>query len=112
MRWPQATLDKWVATNANLKRLDGSRRGYLALTLTSRQLRADLVTVDDATRVDAARGVAASYTVEAGNPAIHAGLIDRPYRLQSKQSTVRAGHCPVSSPAIHSCSRFIHTEDR
>jgi len=68
---PQATFDKWVATNDNLKRLDGTRRGYLSLTLGSRQLRADLVTVDDATRVDAARGVAASYVVEAGNPAIH-----------------------------------------
>jgi alkaline phosphatase D len=67
---PQATLDKWVATNANLQRLDGSRRGYLALTLTGKQLRADLVAVDDVTRPDAARLPAASYVVEAGNPAI------------------------------------------
>ena len=65
-----ATLDRWRSNSPNLQRLDGSHRGYLALTLSKRQLRTDLVTVDDVTRPDAARGVAASYVVESGNPAI------------------------------------------
>jgi alkaline phosphatase D len=66
-----ATLERWRSLNPQLQRLDGSRRGYLSLTLSPKQLRTDLVTVDDASRPDAARSVSASYVVEAGNPAIH-----------------------------------------
>jgi len=66
----QPVLDKWRAANPQIECLDGRRRGYLALTLSDRQLRAELVTVDDASRSDSGRSTAGSYVVEAGNPAI------------------------------------------
>lgn len=66
----QATLDRWRAANPNVQRLDGTRRGYLLLTLAERQLRADLVALDDARRPDSGRKVMASYIVEAGDPRI------------------------------------------
>ncbi len=66
----QSVLDKWLAGNPNLQKLDGTRRGYLALTLSERQLRTDLVAIDDSRRVDSGRGIAASYVVESGSPAI------------------------------------------
>lgn len=66
----QATLEKWAAVNPHLRKLDGTHRGYLSFTLSAQRLRTELVTVDDASRPDAARGVAAAYVVEAGNPAI------------------------------------------
>jgi alkaline phosphatase D len=65
-----STLERWRSNSPNLQCLDGSRRGYLALTLSKRRLHTDLVTIDDVTRPDATRGVAASFVVEAGNPAI------------------------------------------
>jgi alkaline phosphatase D len=68
---PQATLDKWAALNPHVQRIDGRRRGYSLLTLSGQRLRADLVTVPDVSRVDAAREVIASYVVEAGSPTIH-----------------------------------------
>jgi alkaline phosphatase D len=66
----QDVLDRWRANNPHLQRLDGTRRGYLRLTLSAKQLRADLITVDDASRPDSGRSVAGAYVVEAGNPAI------------------------------------------
>jgi len=69
----QATLDQWLAQNPNLQHLDGSRRRYLALTLTEERLRADLVTVDDASRPDSPSRIGSSWVVEAGNPAILPG---------------------------------------
>jgi alkaline phosphatase D len=67
---PSPVFERWLAGNPHLQQLDGSRRGYLSLTLTPQQLRTDLVTIDDVSRPDAARGVAASWVVEAGSPAI------------------------------------------
>jgi alkaline phosphatase D len=66
----QDVLDRWRSQNPHLQRLDGTRRGYLSLTLTPKQLRADLVTVDDAARPDSGRSKMGSYIVEAGNAAI------------------------------------------
>jgi alkaline phosphatase D len=67
---PQTVFERWLARNPNLQVLDGTRRGYLSLLLTPKQLRTDLVTIDDASRPDSGRAVAASRVVEAGNPAI------------------------------------------
>ena len=67
---PQTTLDKWKANNPNLQQLDGSHRGYLSLTLSRKQLRADMVCVDDASNADSACRVGSSWVVESGNPAI------------------------------------------
>lgn len=66
----QATLDRWRAANPNVHRLDGTQRGYLMLALTEQRLKADLVAVDDARRVDSGRKVVASYIVESGHPRI------------------------------------------
>ncbi|HUG73537.1 MAG TPA: alkaline phosphatase D family protein [Steroidobacteraceae bacterium] len=66
----QDTLDRWRAANANVHRLDGTRRGYLLLTLSDRQLRADLVGVDDPALPDSGVRVSASYVLEAGDPRI------------------------------------------
>jgi alkaline phosphatase D len=69
----QATLDRWRTTNANVQRLDGTRRGYLRLKLTARELKAEMIAMDDATKLDSGRQVMASYTMEAGDPRIHGG---------------------------------------
>ncbi len=66
----QPVLDRWLAANPNLQKLDGRRRGYLSLTLSEKQLRTDLITIDDSTRADSGRGIAGSYVVESGSPAI------------------------------------------
>jgi alkaline phosphatase D len=62
----QATLDKWLANGPRMKKIDGSRRGYLALTLTAARLRADLVGVDDVLQPDSASRIGGSWVVEAG----------------------------------------------
>jgi alkaline phosphatase D len=67
----QETLDRWRATNPNVHRLDGTRRGYLSLTLSDRQLRAELIAVDDPNRPDSPARASASYVLEAGDPRIH-----------------------------------------
>jgi alkaline phosphatase D len=67
----QPTLDGWRANNPNVQLLDGTRRGYLNLTITDRQLRADLIGIDDPLRADSPRHVLRSFAVEAGNPRIH-----------------------------------------
>ncbi len=69
----QAALDKWLANGPRMKKIDGSRRGYLALTVSAERLRADLVTVDDASRADSPSRIGSSWVVEAGNPAILPG---------------------------------------
>lgn len=66
----QATLDRWRAANPNVQLLDGTRRGFVLLTLSSKQLRAELVAVVDARQPVATRIVARSYVIEAGNPRI------------------------------------------
>jgi alkaline phosphatase D len=66
----QATLDKWVANGPPLKKVDGTHRGYLAFTLSPKQLRADLVGVDDAQQAESPSRVMDSYVVEAGRPDI------------------------------------------
>jgi alkaline phosphatase D len=66
----QATLDRWRAANPNVHRLDGSHRGYLAVTLSEQRMQAELVAVEDARRPDSSRVVAGSYVVEAGDPRI------------------------------------------
>jgi alkaline phosphatase D len=66
----QNILDRWRDRNPHLQRLDGTRRGYLSITLSARQMRTDLVAIDDAARPDSGRHIAGSYVVEAGNPAI------------------------------------------
>jgi alkaline phosphatase D len=66
----QETLDRWRAANPNVHRLEGRGRGYLSLTLSERQLRADLVTVDDVARAESPSRVSASYVLEAGDPRI------------------------------------------
>jgi hypothetical protein len=67
----QETLDRWRAANPNVHRLDGTRRGYLSLTLSDRQLRAELIAVDDPNRPDSPARASASYVLEAGDPRIH-----------------------------------------
>lgn len=66
----QPLLDVWKAENPCVQLFEGRSRGYLSLTLSPSQLRADLVTVLDSTRADSARGSAGTFIVEAGNPAI------------------------------------------
>jgi alkaline phosphatase D len=69
----QGTLDRWRANNPNVHRLDGTRRGYLSLTLTEQRLRADLVGIDDARNPEAARTAEGSFVVAAGDPHILPG---------------------------------------
>jgi alkaline phosphatase D len=67
---PQATLDKWLANGPNLRKVDGTHRGYVALTLSPKQLRVDLVQVEDVARPDSPSRIESSWVVEAGSPAI------------------------------------------
>jgi alkaline phosphatase D len=67
---PQAALDQWLANGPSLQKVDGTHRGYVALTLSARQLRADLVAVEDASRPDSPSRIGSSWVVEAGSPAI------------------------------------------
>jgi alkaline phosphatase D len=66
----QPTLDRWRAANPNVQRLDGTRRGYLVLTLAEQRLRADLIAMDEARTADSGRHVMASYIIESGDPRI------------------------------------------
>jgi len=68
---PLASLAKWLANGPNLQKVDGTHRGYVALTVSPRALRADLVSVDDATQPDSTSRISSSWIVEAGSPAIH-----------------------------------------
>ena len=69
----QATLDRWRASGHHLHKVDGTRRGYIALTLSPQQARADLVEVEDSGKPDSPGRIGSSWVVEAGNPAILPG---------------------------------------
>src|SRR5690606_39801577 len=56
------------AANPPLRHADGSRRGYLLLTLHPDRLEADLMGPDDVTRDDSGIGRHARFVVEAGRP--------------------------------------------
>jgi hypothetical protein len=66
----QTTLDRWRAMSPHVQRLDGTRRGYLALTVFEARLQADLVVVKDPAAVESDCEVMASHVVEAGDPRI------------------------------------------
>jgi alkaline phosphatase D len=65
-----AALDKWRENGPRLRKVDGSHRGYIAFTLTPKQLRADLVEVEDVSQPDSPSRIGSCWVVEAGNPAI------------------------------------------
>lgn len=66
----QTVLDRWRNQNPHLQRLDGTRRGYLSLTITPKQMSAELIAIDDAAKPDSGRSKVGAYVVEAGNPTI------------------------------------------
>ncbi len=63
-------LDGWRGENANVHLMDGTRRGYLALSLTNKRLHAEMIGVEDITRADSRCRVNHSYIMEAGSPRI------------------------------------------
>jgi alkaline phosphatase D len=64
----QAFFDRVKAAHPHLKHADGSRRGYLRLTLTPARLQADLMALDDVARADSGLSRQAAFVVEAGRP--------------------------------------------
>ena len=66
----EPTLDRWQANDPRLQKVDGTHRGYVAFTRSAKQLRADLVEVDDASHADSPSRVGSAWVVEAGSPAI------------------------------------------
>jgi alkaline phosphatase D len=69
----QPLLDGWKAENPCVQLFEGRSRGYLELTLTPQQLRAELVTVADSTRADSPRGSGGTFVVEAGTAGLQRG---------------------------------------
>jgi alkaline phosphatase D len=67
---PQASFDRWLPENPNVRLARGDERGYLRLTIAPEHLRADLVAVDDVAREDSACHVLASFDVENGKPGV------------------------------------------
>jgi alkaline phosphatase D len=65
---PQAKVDQWFCGNANVRLARSDLRGYLRLDVTEDAVQADLIAIDDVTRPDPLRRVAASYRVAAGRP--------------------------------------------
>jgi alkaline phosphatase D len=66
----QATLDRWLAENPNVRLARGDRRGYVRVVIAPDQLRADLVGVDDVARADSPTRVLASFDVENGKAGV------------------------------------------
>ena len=65
---PQATLDRLRPFNPHLLHARSDQRGYIALKLTERELRADLMVVQDPLHAFSAVEVSARYAVEIGLP--------------------------------------------
>lgn len=63
-----AEFAKLRPENPQIRFFESRLRGYLALDITRERLQADLRTITDRTRPDAARGTLASFVVEAGRP--------------------------------------------
>lgn len=66
----QASFDRWLAENPNVRLGNGDERGYLRLTIEPEHLKADLVAVDDVAREDSPSHVLASFDVENGRPGV------------------------------------------
>ncbi len=69
----QSIFDGWRSANPNVQLFDGTRRGYLSITLGNKRLHAEMVGVDDITRADSACRVNYSCIMEAGSPRILPG---------------------------------------
>jgi alkaline phosphatase D len=67
---PQDSLDVWRNNNANIQRMDGRKRGYLAVNLSDKRMQVDLIAVDEVNQPLAGRQVLHSCVVEAGSPLI------------------------------------------
>ena len=65
---PQKALDAALAENPHLKFGDARHRGYVRVTLSDKDLRADLCAMDTVQRPDAACSTLATFVVENGRP--------------------------------------------
>ncbi|MBC7726969.1 MAG: hypothetical protein H7242_05040 [Microbacteriaceae bacterium] len=65
---PQTTVDRLRAFNPHLLHARSDQRGYIALKLTERELRTDLMVVRDPLDAFSAVDVSARYVVEIGLP--------------------------------------------
>jgi alkaline phosphatase D len=67
---PQASFDRWLGENPNVRLARSDYRGYLRVTVEPERLHADLVAVDDVGRADSPTHVLASFDVESGKPGV------------------------------------------
>ncbi len=64
----QAHYDRLKRANEHLRHADGTRRGYLRLTLATRLMQADLMALDDVRRPESGISRQAAFVVEDGRP--------------------------------------------
>ncbi|MEO6270046.1 MAG: alkaline phosphatase D family protein, partial [Lautropia sp.] len=64
----QAHYDRLKRANEHLRHADGTRRGYLRLTLAPRLMQADLMALDDVRRPESGISQQAAFVVEDGRP--------------------------------------------
>lgn len=64
----QSAVEGWRSENPNVHYGHGDLRGYLRLSVTPESVQADMVAVDDPSRVDSATHTAATFHVEDGRP--------------------------------------------